>query len=174
MGSPTKYSIKKTQVFDSSNRMAIAKTFFEEMGISDIDKYILAFLLKGNTSGAEPSFPDILKKIYLPRVKISDFDRKNMLKWIDLLKRQLKELDSYGIADLEGQKLIKMAKNGKYISTFGMRIDPVVYRSIIEILERSPGYVLEVFLGVGLFIDMLADFLKIELPDEETEKANIE
>ena len=76
--------IKHSQIFDSANRMFLLKSIFEELPIANEDKHLIAFLLKGNTTGKDPLLKNILNKTYLPRVDIKEYDKERLKKWLKI------------------------------------------------------------------------------------------
>lgn len=154
--------IKHSQIFDSANRMFLLKSIFEELPIANEDKHLIAFLLKGNTAGKDPLLKNILNKTYLPRVDIKEYDKERLKKWLKILADYLKGLDDYGIADFDKKEIVRLSKNGKYTNIYGLKLDYLIYRDLINMLENKPDYALSVIFGIGRFFEMLQEFLSLE------------
>ena len=98
----------------------------------------------------------------MPRVDIKEYDKERLKKWLKILADYLKGLDDYGIADFDKKEIVRLSKNGKYTNIYGLKLDYLIYRDLINMLENKPDYALSVIFGIGRFFEMLQEFLSLE------------
>ncbi len=147
-------------IYDYSNRWYLMEAIAGKFGVDKEALTILEFIVMGNPDAAA-SLPDVLKKFKLP-VKDGKYDVKKMQRWIDLIVRQMKDMDKTGVLDLDMMTVLRESKNGKYMTMGTVELDYVVYKSVYEILRNNPQYLVKVLLGVYEALGMILRFLGVE------------
>jgi hypothetical protein len=158
---PTKLDVKYNEIYDSANRLQLLLPLFQQIGLSVEDATILSFIVLGNTAGeTEPTLPEILKKIKLPR-KNSKYDTTQLERFLQLIGKEIESFDKYGIVKMNTQELVRFSKNHKYITLYGMNVMPLTYKNMVRLLTTNPGYVISVILGVYDALGIILKFLKV-------------
>lgn len=152
--------VEHSQLVDYENRIKTISTLAEMIGLNKEDALLLMFLTFGDTA-ENASLPDVIKKIKLPNVK-GKYNKEKMKRYCRLIANRLKELDNYGIVDLDREAVLRMSRNKEYITVFGMEIIPIVYYNIYHLLVENPDYFVNVILGIKQSLDIIVKFLDIE------------
>ncbi len=152
-----KIEIHQKDMTDFSNRMSTAVQIGNSIGLARDDMSLLLFVLMGDAK--EGNLNEILKKVKLPRVH-KGYSREKLRKYCTMLAERMKEIDSYGILSMDKNELIRMSKNGEYITVFGMQVLPMVYADIYRILSLNPDYAISTFLGIYEALGKVLEFME--------------
>jgi len=144
-------------IYDYENRLHIINEFAKMIGLDDELINILAFISMGNVF-SNPSLPDVLKKTKIPVVPV-EYDKDKLKKWQEYLVRELKAIDKYGVLDMSKMEILKATKNGKYLTILSVKILPLIYMSVLSIIEKNPQYILSVMYGVYKALEKILMFL---------------
>lgn len=148
------------KIIDSELRVQIIGHLAEMIGLNDDDLMVLWYLIMGDVKDiASPQ--EILKKIKLPRVR-GKYNEKRMKELATMMADRMKELDQYGIIDLDANEIRKNSKNGQYITILGVEMMPLVYVNIWRMLSVKQQYMVDTLLGIKEAIDIIIKFLQIE------------
>lgn len=150
--------IDQEKLVDYSTRFKSLATLMSEMNLSSGDQTILFFAIMG-VPDPDAKISDILKKITLP-VHPMKADPEKINMWRDLIVERMRELDNYGILDLEQQDVVKHSRNGKYLTLLGMKIIPMTYWEFYRILMKNPEYAVSVLAGIRDALDVILEFLE--------------
>ena len=162
-----KVKIEHKQIHDYSMRLRTIMDIGKSMGLSEEETALLMFAVMGDLEDEEKlRVPDVLKKIKLPRVK-AKYKTEKLKRWIELLNRQLKAYaEDYGILDLETKEVLRMSRNGEYITVFGVKVLPYTLHRLIDLLDRNPDYAISVLLGIYEALGKILKFLGVEKVEE--------
>lgn len=162
-----KVQIEHKQIHDYSMRLRTIMDMGKSMGLSEEETALLMFAVMGDLEDEEKlRVPDVLKKIKLPRVK-AKYKTEKLKRWIELLNRQLKAYaEDYGILDLETKEVLRMSRNGEYITVFGVKVLPYTLHRLIDLLDRNPDYAISVLLGIYEALGKILKFLGVEKVEE--------
>ena len=147
-------------IYDYENRWYMIEKVAESFGIDDITKILLEFIVMGNVS-TNATLPEILKKFKLP-VKDAVYDRDKLIRWTDMIAKEMESLDKYGVLKMDSAQLIRESQNGKYLTIATMQIDYIVYYSIYKLLKEKPDYVIKVLFGVFEALRTILKFLEVK------------
>jgi hypothetical protein len=154
-----KVDVKYEEIYDSATRLQTIMPVLEQIGLNNEDITLMAYLVLGNTSGRnEPTLPEILKKVRLPRKK-GKYDTAALSRYITMLGNEIASFDKYGIVKMNTQELVKFSQNHKYITVYGMKVMPLTYKNLVRLLTTNPDYVISVFLGIYEALGTILKFL---------------
>jgi len=159
-----------SDIYDYENRLYIVHEFAQMVGLDADLESILSFIVMGNIF-ENPSLPDILKKTKIPTVPV-EYDKEKLKKWQDYLVRELKSLDKYGVLDMSKMEILKATKNGKYLTILSAKMLPLIYMSVLDIIERNPQYIVSVMYGVYKALGKILRFVgTVEVLEDGEERA---
>lgn len=162
-----KVQIEHKQIHDYSMRLRTLTDLAKNMGISEDEMLILMFAVMGDLEDEDKiMLSNILKKVHLPRVK-AKYNTDKLKRLIELLNRQLKSYaEDYGILNLETQEVLRMSRNGEYITVYGMKVLPYTLHRVIDLLDRNPDYAISILLGIYEALGRILKFLGVEKIEE--------
>lgn len=154
--------VEYNDIFDSATRIQMVMPLAQQLGLSDEDVFLLAYVILGNTpTDKEPSLPDILKKIQLPKVK-GQYDKEKLARYLKYIGNELKAFDQYGILRMDTKTLIKFSQNHKYLTVYGFNVLVPTYKNLVRLLTENPDYVISVLLGIHESLGTILDFLNVK------------
>jgi len=151
---------------DFSNRTHSLVQIAKLIGLPDTDIEILLFLAMGNPED-KTNLPDILKKISVPKVKVSEYNKEKLERYMKMLKNALMTWNNATVVDVASAKVSTLGSNDFITTPYGFQLSKIVYNSILHQLDKSPDYVLSVVLGVYKAMEEILKFLGVDTDNIE-------
>ena len=166
--------IRPSDITDSSTRVMAMINLAEAVGLSKDDMQILAFAFLGDVK--DGSLLNILQKTHLPKGDISHYNKQKLVLFAKQIAKRMMKFDEYGVLNMnpDGRininkpEIIKLAKENKYFTVFGVKVLPVLYAGVLEIMARNPEYVLKTFVGIRDALNVILDFVEAKSNDDTT------
>jgi len=153
--------VKHEQIHDYSMRLRTLSEVLNATGLTEDDFMVLSYIVMGDLK-ENPDLKDVLKRVHLPRVK-AKYNTEKLKELIALITERLKEIEKeYGIIDLEDRRILKMSRNGEYLTLFGVKVVPYTLRKMRKLLERNPDYAVYTMLGVYESLKVILEFLEVD------------
>lgn len=154
-----KININKNDITDYENRINGILEISKLMNINNDDIKLLLFMAMGDVKD-NVTLTDILAKVKLPRIK-SKYNKDKLRQYCTILANRMRELDNYGILDLDGKELLRRTKNKEYLTIYGIQILPLVYADIYRILSTNPDYAINTLLGIYASLGQILKYLEV-------------
>ena len=153
------------KIHDSETRIRGIHHLAELINLSNEDLTLLMFLVMGDPAD-NASLKDVLQRVKLPRVN-AKYSSERLRYLCSLLADRMKDLDSYGVLNMQLDKVEKMSLNGEYMSLYGMDIMPLIYVNTWKMLSYKQDYVITTLLGLKEALDILLNFLDVSPVEQE-------
>ncbi len=154
--------IEHDRLLDDSVRFSAMAAIAKQMNLTKEDLTILYFCVMGDLR-EDTDLDRVLKKVRLPQKSVN-VDRHRVNIYLGLLKSRMKELDKYGILDLEVNEVMKKSRNGEYMTIFGIKVIPMIYYQFYDALDKHPDYVVGTMIGIRDALDIILEFLGVDDP----------